>query len=118
MTAVLCITAGSVSRSVPGATLCRCARTRLMLVMIRRVVREEVSGDLRREVDGQIHVTICSVLRATDRHEHGTVNAPPLTEFCFMGAKPREDVREAGHRDAPTAVAIRLQTRFLVRPVA
>ena len=60
-------------------------------------IREEVGGDLRREVDEQVHVTVRSVLRANDRPEHGDVNDAPRTEFHFMGAKPREDVREEGH---------------------
>ncbi len=78
----------------------------------------EIGGDLRREVDEQVHVTVRSVLRANDRPEDGDVNDPRPTELYFMGAKPRGNVREEGHMDQPAAFAVRRQRRLLERPVA
>ena len=81
------------------------------LLEVRRYscVREKVVGHAWREIDEQVHIAVGSVLGTHDRAEYRDVNYAALTKFDFVGAKLREDVREARHASKPAPALRRLQ---------
>jgi hypothetical protein len=61
-------------------------------------VRKKVVGDIRREVDEQVHIAIGSVLLSHNGAEDRNVENASLPKFGLVRAKPDENAHEKRHR--------------------
>jgi len=60
-------------------------------------VSKKVAGDIRREVNEQVHIAVGSVLLSHNGAEDRNVDNASLPKFGFVGAESEENAREKRH---------------------